>query len=68
MCLPFTIKHVTNFFTENLKLVAKIKFQDKERDGVIYHEAKELKIEHEYGDKVIFSLTNLFQGNPELSK
>ncbi|XP_026733886.1 circadian clock-controlled protein-like [Trichoplusia ni] len=53
---------------KKLKLVAKIKFQDKERDGVIYHEAKDLKIEHEYGDKVIFSLTNLFQGNPELSE
>lgn len=55
-------------FTENVALEAKIKFHDVTRDGVVYHEVKNLIINQNFGDKVTFGLTNLFEGNPQLSK
>ncbi|CAH1636540.1 unnamed protein product [Spodoptera littoralis] len=53
---------------KNVALDAKIKFQDVTRNGVVYHEVKTLKIDQNYGDKITFSLTNLFEGNPQLSE
>nr|XP_049703417.1 circadian clock-controlled protein daywake [Helicoverpa armigera] len=53
---------------KNASLQAKIKFADNVRDGVKYYEVKTINIKQDYGDKVTFSLTNLFKGNPELSE
>ncbi|XP_030022748.2 circadian clock-controlled protein daywake, partial [Manduca sexta] len=49
-------------------ITSKIKFHDVERDGVVYHEVKSYDIKYKIEDKVTFALTNLFQGNPELSQ
>lgn len=56
------------FYTENASLRAKIRFADVIRDGVVYYEVKNFDTQFSYGDKITFSLTNLFKGNPELSK
>ncbi|KAJ8716577.1 hypothetical protein PYW07_003204 [Mythimna separata] len=53
---------------KNDLLHARIKFHDVVRDGVVYHEVKTIEITQNYGDRVTFGLTNLFQGNPELSE
>uniref|UniRef100_A0A2H1V9K3 SFRICE_016317 n=1 Tax=Spodoptera frugiperda TaxID=7108 RepID=A0A2H1V9K3_SPOFR len=53
---------------KNVALEAKIKFHDVTRDGVVYHEVKNLIINQNFGDKVTFGLTNLFEGNPQLSE
>lgn len=55
-------------FTANAIIGVKIIFKDVVRDGVTYYEIKDYKVNHKYGDKVSFVLTNLFKGNPELSK
>lgn len=54
--------------TENASLHAKIRFHDIIRDGVTYYEVKDFDTSFTYGDKVTFVLTNLFEGNAELSK
>ncbi|XP_072932364.1 protein takeout-like [Epargyreus clarus] len=46
----------------------KLFFEDKVRQGVTYHEIKNIKWTSRFGDKVSFVFTNLFKGNPELSQ
>ncbi|XP_075975260.1 circadian clock-controlled protein daywake-like [Anticarsia gemmatalis] len=53
---------------KNASLQAKIRFEDKVRDGVVYYEVKDFDTTFTYGDKVTFGLTNLFKGSPELSE
>jgi len=52
----------------NVIIGVKIVFKDVIRDGVTYYEISDYKINHKYGDKVSFVLTNLFEGNPQISE
>ncbi|CAB3226990.1 unnamed protein product [Arctia plantaginis] len=52
----------------NAFLHAKIRFDNKVRDGITYYEVKDFDTSFTYGDKVTFVLKNLFQGNAELSE
>ncbi|XP_068617323.1 circadian clock-controlled protein daywake-like [Battus philenor] len=49
-------------------LKGKLKFTDAVRDGITYSEIKKYDVSYEVKDKVQFALTNLFDGNSELSE
>ncbi|CAH2084861.1 unnamed protein product [Euphydryas editha] len=54
--------------SHNITLKAKVKFEDRTHDGVIYREIKEYKVSYKHNDRVTFDMTNLFKGNPELGQ
>ncbi|XP_013191820.2 circadian clock-controlled protein daywake [Amyelois transitella] len=51
----------------NVTISAKLKFEDQERNGTVYHEIKDISVKHKFVDRVVFDLTNLFKGSPEIS-
>ncbi|XP_004932673.1 protein takeout [Bombyx mori] len=52
----------------DVALMLKVKFEDVERDGEVYQEVKSYSLDYKNEGRVTFFLTNLFKGNPEISK
>ncbi|CAH2047040.1 unnamed protein product, partial [Iphiclides podalirius] len=52
----------------DMVLKGKLTFSDVVRDGVTYYDVKSYKVAYNIRDRVHFSLTNIFKGNPQLSE
>lgn len=63
------IKVLIYVFSDNIKLHSILKLGTKTKsDGQKYIDIKSSNIEHSYDGRVSYSMTNLFKGNPEISK